>query len=78
MTEQGQDPDARLEHSAGELQDDIERLEDHIGEAKDHLADRREEAQGPDGAEEVAGDWEDEAPERPMGDDPDGAAEESS
>jgi|tagenome__1003787_1003787.scaffolds.fasta_scaffold20886941_2 hypothetical protein len=75
MSEHGQDPDAQLEHTRDELQEDLERLEDRIGEAKDRLDDRREDAQGAGEAQTAAGEWEDEAPDRPLGDDAEGARE---
>jgi len=75
MTEHGRDPDEELQRSANQLEQDLERLEGRLDDAKDQLKDRAEDAQGPGEAEEVAGDWEDEAPDRPGGDDPEGAQE---
>jgi hypothetical protein len=64
------DPGERIERSTHELEEDLDRLEGHLDDAKGHLEERRREAQGPgEEAEEVAGDWHDEAPRRPMGDD---------
>ena len=45
-----------------------------LDDAKDHRG-RAQDAQGLGEAEEVAGDWEDEAPDRPGGDDAEGAQE---
>jgi hypothetical protein len=73
MSEQGRDPGDELEHSANQLEEDLDRLERRLDDAKDHLKHRAEDAQGPGEAEEVAGDWEGEAPDRPLGDDPEGA-----
>jgi peptidoglycan hydrolase CwlO-like protein len=75
MTEHGQDPGERIERSAQQLEEDLDRLEDHIEEAKDHLADRQADAERLQQGEDVAGDWEDERPDRPMGDDAEGAGE---
>ena len=70
MSEQGRDPGEQIERSADELEQDLERLEGHLEDAKDRLKDRQEDARGPGAAEDVAGDWEGEAPDRPLGDDP--------
>ena len=75
MTEQGRDPGEQIEHSADELEEDLHRLEDRLDDAKDQLKDRQKDAQGPEQAEKVAGDWEGEAPNRPLGDDPEGGGE---
>jgi len=75
MTEHGRDPGEQIEHSADELEEDLHRLEDRLDDAKDQLKDRQADAQGPEQAEKVAGDWEGEAPDRPLGDDPEGAGE---
>ncbi len=69
MTEHGQDPGEHIERTTDQLEEDLERLEGHIDEAKDHLADRQADAQRLQEGEDVAGDWEDERPDRPMGDD---------
>jgi predicted nuclease with TOPRIM domain len=73
MTEQGPDPGERIEHSADQLDEDLHRLEGRLDDAKDRLKERQEDAEGPGEAEEVAGDWEDTAPDRPLGDDAEGA-----
>jgi hypothetical protein len=73
MSEQAPDPGDQIEHSADQLEEDLHRLEGHLDDAKDRLKERKEDAVGPGEAEEVAGDWEDEAPDRPLGDDPEGA-----
>ena len=73
MSEQAPDPGEKIERSADQLEEDLGRLEGHLDEAKDHLKDRMEDAQGPGVAEEVAGDWEDEAPDKPLGDDAEGS-----
>ena len=75
MSEQRDDPGKRIERSANQLEEDLGHLEEHLDEAKDHLKDRMKDAQGPGPAQEAAGDWEDEAPDRPLGDDPKGAGE---
>ena len=75
MTEHGRDPGEQIEHNADELEEDLHRLEDRLDDAKDQLKDRQADAQGPEQAEKVAGDWEGEAPDRPLGDDPEGAGE---
>jgi hypothetical protein len=72
MSEHPRDPDEQLERSGDQLEEDLHRLEGHLDEAKDRLKDRIEDAQGPGEAEDVAGDWEDQAPDRPLGDDPEG------
>jgi peptidoglycan hydrolase CwlO-like protein len=73
MSQQARDPGEQIEHSAEQLEEDLDRLEGHIDEAKDRLKERVRDAQGPGEAEDVAGDWEGEAPDRPLGDDPEGA-----
>jgi hypothetical protein len=75
MTEHGRDPGEQIERSADQLEQDLDRLENRLDVAKDQLRQRQEEAQGPSRGEDVAGDWEDEAPDRPGGDDPEGAGE---
>ena len=72
MSEQARDPGEKIERSADQLEEDLGRLEDHLDDAKDQLKDRMEDAQGPGEAEKVAGDWEDEAPDKPLGDDAEG------
>jgi hypothetical protein len=67
----GEEIEDRLEHGADEMDHELHRLEDHLDEARDRAADRRKEA-SPDA---VTGDFEDTAPDRPGGDDPEGAAE---
>ena len=69
MSEQARDPGNQIEHSAHQLEEDLDRLEGHLDDAKERLKERAEDAQGPGPAEEVAGDWEDQAPDRPLGDD---------
>jgi predicted nuclease with TOPRIM domain len=73
MTEQGPDPGERIEHSADQLEEDLHRLEGRLDDAKDRLKERQEDAEGSGEAEKVAGDWEDTAPDRPLGDDAEGA-----
>jgi archaellum component FlaC len=72
MTEHGQDPGERIEHSADQLEQDLERLEGHIDDAKDHLKERQAEAERLEQVEDVAGDWEEKRPDphKPQGDDP--------
>jgi len=74
MTEHGPDPGDQIERSADQLEEDLDRLEGRLDDAKGRLKERQEDAQGAGAAEEVAGDWEDEAPSRPLGDDPEGAS----
>jgi uncharacterized protein YjbJ (UPF0337 family) len=73
MTEQAREPGEQIERSAEQLQEDLDRLEGRLDEAKGRLKQRQEDAQGPGEAEELAGDWEGEAPDRPLGDDAQGA-----
>ena len=47
MSEHGHDPGEELEHSANQLEEDLERLEGRLDEAKDHLKDRAQDTQGP-------------------------------
>jgi hypothetical protein len=75
MSDEPRDPGEGIERSTHQLEQDLDRLEGRIDEAKDHLKDRVEDAQGPGEAEEVAGDWEDQAPDRPLCDDADGGDE---
>src|SRR3954463_10841977 len=72
MTEH--DPGDQIERSADQLEEDLDRLEGRLDDAKGRLKERQEDAQGAGAAEEVAGDGEDEAPSRPLGDDPEGAS----
>jgi hypothetical protein len=72
MSEQRRDPAGEIEQSAEQLQDDLDRLEARLEQAKDQLKERREDAQGPGEAQDVAGDWEEQAPDRPLGDDAEG------
>ena len=69
----GAEAERRLERSADELDDRIDRLGDHIDDAKQKAEVRREEAEA---SRQVAGDWEDTEPDRPGGDDPQGAVDE--
>ena len=73
MSEHARDPGEQIERSADQLEEDLAHLKDHLDEAKEQLRDRKEDAHGPGVAEEVAGDYEGEAPDRPLGDDPEGA-----
>jgi hypothetical protein len=77
MSDQPRDPGEDIERSTHQLEEDLDRLESHIGEAKDHLKDRVEDAKGPGEGEEVAGDWEEQAPDRPLGDDAEGGDEQT-
>ena len=77
MTEHGQDPAEHIERSTQQLEQDLERLEGHLDEAKDRLAERQADAQRLQEGEDVAGDWEGERPDRPLGDDAEGAGETS-
>jgi archaellum component FlaC len=72
MTEHGQDPGERIEHSADQLEQDLHRLEDHLDDAKDHLKERQADAERLEQVEDVAGDWEEKRPDphHPQGDDP--------
>jgi hypothetical protein len=72
MTEQGSDPGEQIEHQADNLEEDLGRLEGRIDDARDRLKERQEDAEGTGPAEAVAGDWEGEAPGRPLGDDAEG------
>ena len=74
MSEHARDPGEQIERSADQLEEDLSRLEEHLDEAKSQLRDRAEDAHGPGVGEEVAGDYEDTAPDRPLGDDPEGAS----
>jgi septal ring factor EnvC (AmiA/AmiB activator) len=69
----GREAEEQLEHSADELEHRIDRLDEHIDDAKQKAAQRRAEA---DATRQVAGDWEDTEPDRPGGDDPEGAVDE--
>jgi hypothetical protein len=72
MTDE-RDPETSIERDAEELEERLGRLEDHISEAERKLDDQREETDEP-AADDVAGDWEDTAPDSTTGDDPQGAA----
>jgi predicted nuclease with TOPRIM domain len=72
MTEHAPDPGEQIEREADQLEEELDRLEGHLDEAKDRLKERREDAVGPGEAEEAAGDWSGQAPDRPLGDDPEG------
>ena len=75
MSDQPRDPGEDMERSTHQLEQDLDRLEGHIDDAKDRLKARAEDAEGPGEAEDVAGDWEDQAPDRPLGDDAEGGDE---
>jgi septal ring factor EnvC (AmiA/AmiB activator) len=70
----GQQAEEELEHTADELEHRIGRLDEHIDESKEKAEQRRAEAEA---SRQVAGDWEDTAPDRPGGDDPDGAVDDA-
>jgi hypothetical protein len=67
MSEHAREPGEQIERSADQLEQDLERLEGHLDDAKDRLKERAQDAQGPGPAQEAAGDWEDQAPDRPLG-----------
>jgi multidrug resistance efflux pump len=69
----GRQAEEQLEHSVDELEHRIDQLDEHIDDAKKKAAERREEAEA---SRQVAGDWEDTKPDRPGGDDPEGAVDE--
>jgi hypothetical protein len=72
------DPEQAIERDVEDLERDLGKLDDRLGEAKEKAADRAKEASGEeDGVGEAAGDWEDEAPDEPVGDDPSGAGDET-
>jgi hypothetical protein len=72
------DPEKAIERDTENLEQDLDRLGDHIDEAKSQAAQRAKEADPTEGGEaDVAGDWEDEAPDQPAGDDPSGAGKET-
>jgi hypothetical protein len=72
MTVESPDPGQQIERSADQLEQDLDRLEHRLDDAKSQLKDRQEEASGAGLADEAAGDWEEQAPNRPMGDDAEG------
>ena len=55
-----------------ELDDRLHQLEDHIDDAQAKADPGRADAEA---SRVVAGDWDDTAPDRPLGDDPEGAVE---
>jgi septal ring factor EnvC (AmiA/AmiB activator) len=69
-TRPGNDPAARLERDAAELDHRLQRLDGHISEAERAAEARREEANP---GEAVAGDWEDTKGTAGQGEDPEGA-----
>jgi hypothetical protein len=69
-TRPGDDPAARLERDAAELDHRLQRLDGHISEAERAAQARREEANP---GEAVAGDWEDTKGTTGQGEDPEGA-----
>ena len=70
MTAESRDPEGRLEHDAAELDERLERVGEHIEESRGKLKAREEDADEP--LDDVAGDWEDTAPQSPGGEDPAG------
>jgi hypothetical protein len=72
MTIETPDPAQQIERQADQLEQDLGRLEDHLDDAKTQLKARQEDARGAGDADEVAGDWEGQAPDRPLGDDAEG------
>ena len=66
----GDEIDERLSDEADAMEARIDELGDDIDEAKDKAKARAEDAQP---LVDAAGDWEDERPDRPGGDDPEGA-----
>jgi hypothetical protein len=68
----GGEIDERLEREADAMEARIDQLDDHIDEAERKAEARREESQP---LEDTAGDWNDERPDRPGGDDPEGAVD---
>jgi hypothetical protein len=71
-TRPGDDPAAKMERDAAELDERIHRLEDHISDAERAAQARREEAAP---GEAVAGDWEDTRGTPGQGEDPEGAVD---
>jgi hypothetical protein len=73
------DPDAELEQEADKLEHVGDKFEQHLGELEDHIDEARDKAQpgrdAADASKVVAGDWEDVKPDRPGGDDPEGAVD---
>lgn len=69
----GRQAEKQLERSADELEHRIGKLDAHIDDARQKAAERREESEA---SQKVAGDWEDTKPDRPGGDDPEGAVDE--
>src|SRR5439155_16438384 len=69
MSEHGSDPAEQIEHRADQLEEDLDRLEGRLDDAKSRLRERQEDARRLGEGEDVAGDWEEQAPDRPLGDD---------
>jgi hypothetical protein len=69
----GDDPEAKIEHDAAELDERLHRLEDHISDAEKAADARREEAIP---GEQAAGDWTDTRGTAGQGEDPEGAVDE--
>jgi septal ring factor EnvC (AmiA/AmiB activator) len=67
------DPTAKIEHDAAELDERLHRLEDHISDAEKAADARREEAMP---GEAAAGDWKDTRGTPGQGEDPEGAVDE--
>ena len=65
------DPEAKIEHDAAELDERIQRLEGHISDAEKAADARRAEAAP---GEQVAGDWEDTRGTPGQGEDPEGTS----
>jgi hypothetical protein len=71
-TRPGGDVERHLQREADELDDRLHQLEDHIDDAQAKADPRRADAEA---SRVVAGDWDHTAPDRPLGDDPEGAVE---
>jgi septal ring factor EnvC (AmiA/AmiB activator) len=71
-TRPGDDVERHLQREADELDHRLHQLEDHIDDAQEKADVRRADAEA---SRVVAGDWDETAPDRPLGDDPEGAVE---
>ena len=72
MTVETPDPGQQIERQADQLEQDLGRLEHRLDDAKTQLKARQQDARGAGDADEAAGDWEGQAPDKPQGDDAEG------